>query len=153
MVSAPWRITHLEILRTQTQIHNEPDAKVTPKGFRRFLVDSPLDVRLLIPLLLPPLTPLAQLEPSPHPSHQYGSFHGKYILDGVLIAFAVLDILPGAVSSVYFVWSPAYAAMGLGKVSALREASMVREMKRDGLEDMDAYMMGAFVSPLVDAAN
>lgn len=74
--------------------------------------------------------------------HQYGSFHGKYILDGVLIAFAVLDILPGAVSSVYFVWSPAYAAMGLGKVSALREASMVREMKRDGLEDMDSYMMG-----------
>ena len=84
-----------------------------------------------------------QLELTASEEHKYGSHHGKYILDGELIAFAVLDILPGAVSSVYFVWSPKWAAMGLGKVSALREAAMVRELRRDGLLDMTSYMMGS----------
>ncbi|KAI5477039.1 arginine-tRNA-protein transferase [Pseudohyphozyma bogoriensis] len=112
----------------QTKIHNEPDSKVTPKGFRRFLVDSPLD-----------------LEPTGHPDYHYGSHHAKYLLDGKLIAMAVLDILPGAVSSVYFVWSPLWAGMGLGKVSALREAAMVREMKRAGVEGMTEYMMGFYI--------
>lgn len=95
--------------------------------------------------------PPPQLEPTPSDAHKYGSHHGKYLLDGELIAFAVLDILPGAVSSVYFVWSPKWSAMGLGKVSALREAAMVREMRRDGLEDMTAYMMGQ--SPLLESGG
>jgi arginyl-tRNA--protein-N-Asp/Glu arginylyltransferase len=37
-------------------------------------------------------------------------------VDGKLIAFSVLDILPGCVSSVYFVWDPDYAWASLGKV-------------------------------------
>lgn len=38
-------------------------------------------------------------------------------INGRLIAFSVLDILPGCVSSVYFVWDPDYAWASLGKVS------------------------------------
>lgn len=54
----------------------------------------------------------------------------------------MLDVLPGAVSSVYLAWDPAYAGLGLGKISALREIAMVREMKLAGVEGMDSYMMG-----------
>jgi len=39
-----------------------------------------------------------------------------YMIDGKLIAFSVIDILPGCVSSVYFVWDPDYAWASLGKV-------------------------------------
>lgn len=60
----------------------------------------------------------------------------------------MLDLLPKAVSSVYFVWDPDYAGMSLGKVSALREAQMVREMERAGAWEGEGgrYMMGAIVS-------
>lgn len=100
----------------------------------------------LAPLAVPSSLPLPQLEPTPSALYQYGSHHAKYILDGELIAFAVIDVLPGALSSVYFVWHPQWAAMGLGKLSALREAAMVREMRREGLEDMTAYMWVSFLS-------
>ena len=46
----------------------------------------------------------------------YGSYHQLYRLNGELIAFAVLDILPGCVSSVYFVWDPDWSGLALGKV-------------------------------------
>lgn len=143
-------------MHTQTGVHGEPDAKVTRKGFKRFLVDSPLQVRrsarcrmqailsLLTPSLFLYLLTIdpSQAEASATPDITYGSHHGLYYLDSKLIALAVLDILPGAVSSVYLAWHPDYASLGLGKISALREIAMVREMQTTGLEDMTAYMMG-----------
>lgn len=39
-----------------------------------------------------------------------------YRVDGALIAFAVLDILPGCVSSVYFVYKPGLERFSMGKV-------------------------------------
>lgn len=42
----------------------------------------------------------------------------EHRIDGRLIAFSVLDILPGCVSSVYFVWDPDFAWASLGKVRA-----------------------------------
>ncbi|BGP12345.1 hypothetical protein JCM10213_006524 [Rhodosporidiobolus nylandii] len=115
--------------RYQMEVHGDSDSKVTPKGFRRFLVDTPLE-----------------LEPSSSTSHSYGSFHALYRLDNKLIAIAVLDILPGAVSSVYFIWDPDYAGMSLGKVSALREAQMVREMQAaKAWEGEGRYMMGFYI--------
>ncbi len=106
----------------QTLVHGEPEGKATRKGFRRFLCDSPLDVE--------PVS--AELS--------YGSHHGLWRLDGKLIAMAVLDILPGAVSSVYLCWDKDYSGMGLGKVSALREAAMANEL--GGFQ----YMMGEHFS-------
>ncbi|KWU42599.1 hypothetical protein RHOSPDRAFT_2986, partial [Rhodotorula sp. JG-1b] len=114
----------------QTQVHHEPAATVSRKGFKRFLVDTPLE-----------------LEPTRSPSYSYGSHHALYRLDGRLIAFAVLDILPRAVSSVYFVWDPEYAGMSLGKVSALRETAMVRELEAAGAWEGGGgrYMMGYYI--------
>ena len=57
-----------------------------------------------------------------------GSFHQLYRIDGVLIAFAVLDLLPNTVSSVYFVYDPdSMGKFGMGKVSAMREVAMCIE--------------------------
>ncbi|KAK4055081.1 Arginyl-tRNA--protein transferase 1 [Microbotryomycetes sp. JL201] len=114
--------------RYQTKIHKEPENKVTRKGFKRFLVDSPLEI-----------------EDSGVADYRYGSHHGLYYVDGQLIALAVLDILPGAVSSVYLAWDPDWSGASLGKLSALREISMVREMHAAGLHDMTAYMMGFYI--------
>ncbi|SCV67967.1 BQ2448_88 [Microbotryum intermedium] len=120
---------HRRCLTAQTQVHHEPDSKVTRKGFRRFLVDTPL-----------------HLEPTPNPSYNYGSHHGLYLFDGQLIALAVIDILPGAVSSVYFAWDPQFSSLSLGKVSALREIALVRELQsQGGLEDLTRYMMGYYI--------
>ncbi|GAA6046515.1 hypothetical protein JCM3770_006187 [Rhodotorula araucariae] len=116
--------------RYQMEVHNEPASKVSAKGFRRFLVDTPLDI-----------------EPTHSSAYSYGSHHALYRLDGKLIAFAVLDLLPQAVSSVYFVWDPAWAGMSLGKISALREAQMVREMEAAGAWEggEGRYMMGYYI--------
>jgi hypothetical protein len=82
-----------------------------------------------------------------------------YRLDGKLIAMAVLDILPNCVSSVYFVYDPAWEKFSLGKVlfaiglatysinvifklSALREVALVREMNDAGAPGLDWLYMG-----------
>ncbi|GAA5922830.1 arginyltransferase [Sporobolomyces koalae] len=116
--------------RYQMEVHSEPESKVSVKGFKRFLVDTPLD-----------------LEPTSLNGVSYGSHHALYRLDGVLIAFAVLDLLPQAVSSVYFVWNPDWAGMSLGKVSALREIDMVRNLESRGLWEAGKgrYMMGYYI--------
>lgn len=115
----------------QTQVHHEAEDTVSRKGFKRFLVDTPLELE-------------PTRSPSASESSHYGSHHALYRLDGRLIAFAVLDILPRAVSSVYFVWDPEYAGMSLGKVSALRETAMVRELEAAGAWEGGGgrYMMG-----------
>ena len=49
----------------------------------------------------------------------YGTWHQLYWVDGELVAFGVLDIVKGGVSSVYFVYDPEgeMGSMGWGKVS------------------------------------
>ena len=66
----------------------------------------------------------------------------EWRIDGRLIAFSVLDILPGCVSSVYFVWDPEYAWASLGKLSAVREAALAREIAQAGMTDMGWLYMG-----------
>jgi arginine-tRNA-protein transferase len=49
-------------------------------------------------------------------------------LDGELVAFAVLDLLPNTISSVYFIYDPEkLGRFGMGKVSAVREVAMCIE--------------------------
>lgn len=105
----------------QQEIHHDEPSEVSAEGFRRFLVDSPLD----------------QVDGKVN----YGSYHQKYILDGTLIAVAVLDILPHCVSSVYFMYDPAYAFLGLGNYSALREISLTQEFCASS-SDLKYYYMG-----------
>jgi arginine-tRNA-protein transferase len=111
----------------QQLVHNDPISKIKKSGFKSFLVDTPITV-----------------EPIPSlPGKAYGSYHGLYRLDGNLIAFSVIDILPGALSSVYFVWDPDYSALGLGKLSALQEIGLTREWS------LERYMMGFYIHDCV----
>eukprot|EP01138_Halocafeteria_seosinensis_P002828 gb/GECG01002889.1/.p1 GENE.gb/GECG01002889.1/~~gb/GECG01002889.1/.p1 ORF type:complete len:674 (+),score=83.69 gb/GECG01002889.1/:1-2022(+) len=56
-----------------------------------------------------------------------GTFHQKYYYDGVLVAVAVVDILPSCLSSVYVFYDPDYYWLELGKYSALREIQWVQQ--------------------------
>jgi arginine-tRNA-protein transferase len=99
-------------LAYQMAVHHEAAAKNTRHQFRRFLCDSPLQ----------------KLDRTVGGATQkLGSFHHCYRLDGRLVAFAVLDLLPHCVSGVYFVYHPDFARFSFGKISALREAALARE--------------------------
>lgn len=106
----------------QQAVHHEKPHQVTRGGFRRFLCDSPLE--------------RCTADGS---STSLGSFHQCYRLDGRLIAIAVLDLLPHAVSGVYFIYHSDFEKYSFGKVSALREAALAKE---SGLQ---FYYMGYYI--------
>ena len=58
------------------------------------------------------------------------------------MGISVIDILPFCVSSVYFIWDPAWAWASLGKSSAMREAALVMDMRDGGAKGMDWVYMG-----------
>jgi len=116
----------------QTNIHHDD---VTSKGFKRFLVDSPL-IAEPIPY---------QNQPASHLPQSYGSYHQLYRLDGELIGLAVLDILPSCVSSVYFVYDKTWERFSLGKLSALREAALAREIHDAGATQCKFLYLGYYV--------
>jgi arginyl-tRNA---protein transferase len=102
-------------LKYQTLIHKESKHETTPEQFTRFLCSSPLQHK--------PWTDETTLQ-----TRQTGTFHQLYRLDGELVAFAVLDMLPNTISSVYFVYDPEkLGRFGMGKVSAVREVAMCIE--------------------------
>ncbi|KAI8070833.1 arginine-tRNA-protein transferase [Gongronella butleri] len=111
----------------QQKIHHDAPEDIKPSSFRDFLVNSPL-----------------KLEPVDDLDTPWGSYHQKYLLDGRLIAVAVLDILPKCVSSVYFMYDPDYAFLGLGHYSALREISLTQELHRQS-PDLGYYYMGYYI--------
>ncbi|KAJ9105304.1 hypothetical protein QFC21_001672 [Naganishia friedmannii] len=123
--------------RYQEAIHKDRPGKNTMSGFDRFLCRNPLGKRR-IPY------PHPELVPEDLPKH-YGCFHQLHRVDGKLIAFSVLDILPGCVSSVYFVWDPDYAWASLGKLSALRETALAKEFHKTGMSDMGWLYMGYYI--------
>ncbi|KAH0840053.1 hypothetical protein J3R83DRAFT_1020 [Lanmaoa asiatica] len=121
----------------QTEIHHDDDN--TPRSFGRFLVQSPL-----VPEAIPYQTP-----PPRHLPSQFGSYHQMYRLDGELIAVGVLDILPGCVSSVYFVYNAKWEKYSLGKVYPFAAGHtfelLAREMHDAGLSSLDALYMGFYI--------
>lgn len=108
----------------QASIHHDKEEDISESGFKRFLVDSPM-----------------KSEQHDSSNVQFGSFHQRYILDGKLIALAVIDILPKCVSSVYFIYDPDYAFLGLGKYSVFREISLVQEFS-EKVDALKHYYMG-----------
>lgn len=74
----------------------------------------------------------------------YGSFHQQYWLDNVLIAVAVIDILPQCVSSVYFFYDPDYAFLSLGTYASLREILLARELQKTS-PSLANYYMGFYI--------
>ncbi|KIY71463.1 hypothetical protein CYLTODRAFT_429499 [Cylindrobasidium torrendii FP15055 ss-10] len=119
--------------RYQEDIHN--DHKDNPSGFKRFLVSSPLR---------PEPIPYMH-EPPAHLPKQYGSYHQLYRLDGKLIAMSIVDILPSCVSSVYFVYDKSWENYSMGKLSALREISLAREIREAGVTSMGYLYLGYYV--------
>ncbi|KAL1681640.1 arginine-tRNA-protein transferase [Schizophyllum commune] len=117
----------------QREIHHDTDN--TPRGFKRFLVTSPLGASPI---------PYASAAPAHLPS-TYGSYHQLYRVDGKLIAMAVLDILPNCVSSVYFMYDNDWREFSLGKLSAMREAALAKEMNEAGAEEMAYLYMGFYI--------
>ncbi|KZT53310.1 hypothetical protein CALCODRAFT_486451 [Calocera cornea HHB12733] len=117
------------------QEHVHKDEEKSSAGFKRFLCHSPL---------IPEPIPYPRSPPSGLPQ-QYGSYHQKYIFDGELIALGVIDILPSCVSSVYFMYSSRFEQWGMGKISALREAMLAREMHEAGLEGLKYLYMGYYI--------
>ena len=107
----------------QQAIHGDSPEKVSKKSsYTSFLVDSPLK-----------------------PTSIYGTFHQKYYIDSKLIAFAVLDILPNCISSVYFVYDPDYSNLSLGVYSALREIALVKSYNHT-FPNLCYYYMGYYIN-------
>lgn len=63
---------------------------------------------------------------------------------GKLIAVAVLDILPHALSSKYFFWDSDYAALSPGKISALKEVEWVQTAAQQ-CPALHYYYMGYYI--------
>ncbi|KAH9899760.1 arginine-tRNA-protein transferase [Cubamyces lactineus] len=118
----------------QKEIHKEDDKRAS--SFRRFLVQTPL---------IPQTIEYAGEQRPAHLPEKYGSYHQLYRLDGELIAMGVIDILPNCVSSVYFMYEKKWEKFSLGKLSALREASLAREIHEAGVPDMQCLYMGFYV--------
>lgn len=97
----------------QRVVHDDP---TTPEGYRRFLVQNPF-----------------------FGDSEIGGVHAHYLLDGKLIAVAVLDILPACVSSVYFFYDPDYHFLTLGVFSALWEIEYCRTLQ------LPYYYMGFYI--------
>ncbi|KAI0650632.1 arginine-tRNA-protein transferase [Trametes meyenii] len=117
----------------QEEIHHDDDT--SSSGFKRFLVQTPLIAQVIH-------------YPSGRPDHlpeNYGSYHQLYRLDGQLIAMGVIDILPNCVSSVYFMYDKKWNRFSLGKLSALREAALAREMHEAGVQGMKYLYMGFYI--------
>lgn len=104
----------------QRHVHHEGDADISKAGFKRFLCSSPLHRHDTL-------------------GRKTGSFHQLYRLDGRLIAIGVLDLMPHAVSGVYFIYHPDFEQYSFGKLSALREAALAVE------DQYRYYYMGYYI--------
>ncbi len=108
----------------QRVVHKEPPSQVSKSGFERFLCASPLEN----------ITGISNGR-----AKKLGSFHQCYRLGGRLISMGVLDLLPHAVSGVYFIYHEDFEKWSFGKLSALREAALAIE---GGYE---YYYMGYYI--------
>ena len=112
----------------QMNVHKDPPEKCSEKGFKRFLVDSPLCE-----------------EPGPKGwTCGYGSYHIHYRIDGALVMVGVVDILPEIVSSKYVYYDTDFDFLRLGVISALNEIGLVRRLHSEN-PTLRYYCMGYYV--------
>ncbi|TID30824.1 hypothetical protein CANINC_000589 [Pichia inconspicua] len=114
----------------QISAHNETEEEVTPESFYRFLCSNPFE-QLDINWIEVNREWGKGNYNSKALQSLVGPVHECYIIDGELAAIAVLDILPTSVSSVYFMWDPKHAKLGLGTVSAIREIMLAKLLHKD----------------------
>ncbi|KAJ1341578.1 hypothetical protein BSLG_003851 [Batrachochytrium salamandrivorans] len=143
----------------QIAIHKDPPSRIQPQQFIQFLVDSPIVSELINDdaLCTSSLSDASLLRcwqvssesPAQQPCASYGSFHQKYYIDNILVAVAVLDILPKCVSSVYFMYDPDYSFLSLGTYSALREIALTNWLSSTMPQGLDYYYMGYYIHSCV----
>ena len=115
----------------QITIHGDLPGEVTPDGFKNFLCSNPF------PKTFKSTTDELTIE---QVRKVGGAIHQGYYYNDKLIALAVLDVLPQqCLSSVYFIWDPEYKYLDLGKVGALREIVLARDL------GVDYYYLGYYI--------
>ena len=99
----------------QIKIHKDSAQDCDLETYAEFLCDSPL-VR----------------ETAEELGLVYGSYHQQYLVDDRIVCVAVLDLLPGCVSSVYLYYHPdwwgAQPSLSPGTYSALREIQLTQQL-------------------------
>lgn len=114
---------HALYTRYQMSVHGDSEDECDEQQFRRFLCEAPFS--------------------RDQTSTDSGLVHQLYYFKGKLIAFGVLDILPGCLSSVYFVWDPDYHNFSLGKVGTLCEIGLAKKL------NIRHYYMGYYIHTCV----
>jgi len=112
----------------QRIVHKEAPEDITPNGLKRFLCSSPIQ---------------RTTRTIDGKEQKLGSYHQCYRIDGRLLAIGVLDLLPHAVSAVYFMYHEDFHKWSPGKLSALREAALAVE------GGYRWYMMGFYIHSCV----
>ncbi|KAK6639085.1 hypothetical protein RUM43_007355 [Polyplax serrata] len=165
--------------RYQISIHRDAPEKITERQFERFLVVSPLKIRLVSvsssefkETYNEVLSLFKKYQMAIHheseedcdastfndflihspfeASNTYGSYHQQYWLDNKLIAVGVVDILPKCVSSVYFFYDPDYSHLSLGVYGALRWTEIEFTRRLSSqLPDLNYYYMGFYIHSCV----
>lgn len=97
----------------QHVVHKDAPNDITRSGFKRFLCSSPLRRETMVT--------------ADGNKRRLGSYHHCYRLDGKLVAIGVLDLLPGCVSSVYFLYDESIHRHSPGKLGALFEIALALE--------------------------
>ncbi|OAF59544.1 Arginyl-tRNA--protein transferase 1 [Pseudogymnoascus destructans] len=108
----------------QRIVHKEGPDDIARHGFRNFLCSSKIK---------------RSTETVDGKEKKLGSYHQCYRLDGRLVAIGVLDLLPNAVSAVYFMYHEDLHTWSPGKLSALRETALAIE------QGCRWYMMGFYI--------
>ncbi|TAQ84757.1 hypothetical protein B7494_g6910 [Chlorociboria aeruginascens] len=96
----------------QRIVHQEPPRRISQRGFRNFLCETPL---------------LRSTSTINGHERRLGSYHQCYRIDGELVAVGILDLLPECVSAVYFMYHESVHSYGFGKLGALREIALAQE--------------------------
>jgi len=121
--------------RYQVAVHMDEPSSLSPRGFKRFLVDSPLvDTRTIDSVDVS-----VSMTDSSQRQLTYGTHHQLYRLNGKLIALGVLDILPTGVSSVYAIYDNDYRHLVLGKYTAIKEIEFCKQHR------LPYYYMGFYI--------
>ncbi|KAI0402115.1 arginine-tRNA-protein transferase [Xylaria palmicola] len=97
----------------QRNVHGESGSDISRESFTKFLCNSPLERETV--------------SMSGGQVKRLGSYHQCYRLDGRLVAVGVLDLLPHAVSAVYFMYHESIQSWSPGKLGALREIALAME--------------------------
>ncbi|PWN54471.1 hypothetical protein IE53DRAFT_308273 [Violaceomyces palustris] len=136
----------------QAKVHGETEDKTSGrKSWERFLVDTPM--RLTSPITREALSETQAMRAEENPadlnsqsSIPWGTYHHEYRLDGQMFAVGVLDILPKCISSVYLFYDPDYDHLQVGKVAALREIALAKQLRsKRGMETLQYYYLGFYI--------